>query len=137
MKKVLLVLLVLFFATCVAKAQQPDDVVESSNQDVPAAIDENPSFLGQDASAFGAWVSKYLRYPALPRKYGIEGRVMVGFCIDVDGTVSDVKVVSGVDRDLDKEAVRVIASSPKWKPAIRDGKPVRTHVVFPVIFRLK
>ena len=78
-----------------------------------------------------------MRYPERAVRDGIQGRGMVDFIIDKDGKVTDVRVVRGVDPDLDEEAVRVISASPKWKPGRMNGQKVRTSVTVPVEFRLK
>ena len=68
---------------------------------------------------------------------GIQGRVMVDFIIGKDGSVSDVRVLKGVSPELDAEAVKVVAASPKWKPGRLNGNKVRTSMTIPVEFRLQ
>ena len=101
--------------------------------------DQRPVFLNSaDIRPFmEKWVYANMRYPERAVRDGIQGRVMVDFIIDKDGKVTDVRVVRGVDPDLDEEAVRVISASPKWKPGRMNGQKVRTSVTVPVEFRLK
>ena len=108
---------------------------KESNQDVPfQIIDQKPSFNGGDIDEFSKWVHKRLQYPT--EKCG-QGRVFVQFTIKADGSVTNVKVVQGVDPDFDKEAVRVVSSSPRWKPGMSKGKAVDVTYTFPVIFQLR
>ena len=101
--------------------------------------DQRPLFLNSaDIRPFmEKWVYANMRYPERAVKDGVQGRVMVDFLVDKDGDVTDVRVVRGVDPDLDAEAVRVISASPKWKPGRMGGQKVRTSVTVPVEFRLK
>lgn len=101
--------------------------------------DQLPVFLGStDPRKFiEQWVYQYLKYPASAVRDGIQGRVMVEFVINKDGKVSDVKVVKGVSEELDAEAVRVIAASPKWKPGKVSGEKVACVMTIPVEFRLE
>ena len=79
-------------------------------------VEEKPSFNGGDANEFSKWVNSRLVYPEIAKENGVQGRVTLQFTVNADGTVSNVKVLRGVDSSLDKEAVRVVSSSPKWKP---------------------
>ena len=100
-------------------------------------LDVKPTFKGKDANAFSRWVSERLVYPAMARRNGITGTVMVAFTVDQNGKVGNVEVVDSVDPQLDAEAVRVISSSPRWKPGIKKGQQVIVHYTFPVIFQLR
>ena len=101
--------------------------------------DQKPTFLGSsDPRKFiEQWVYQYLKYPASAVRDGVQGRVQVEFVIDVDGKVTDVKVVKGVSEELDAEAIRVVAASPKWKPAKMKGQKVACSMAIPVEFRLE
>jgi len=96
-----------------------------------------PSFDGGDANQFAIWVNSQLQYPERAKEEGIFGRVLLQFRINEDGSVSDIKVVRGVDPDLDKEAVRVVSHSPKWKPGEYEGEIVPVTYTFPIIFQLR
>lgn len=99
------------------------------------SVEEQPVFKGGDS--FAHWVASHLRYPAKAKEDGISGRVTVRFVVTDKGTVRQVKVMRGVEDSLDKEAVRVIASSSgKWYPGVKDGKRVNTRLLIPVVFNL-
>ena len=111
---------------------------EVEEEAIPFALVENkPTFQGGDANTFSKWVNSQLEYPEIAKENGIQGRVTLQFTVNTDGSVSDVKVLRGVDSSLDKEAVRVVSSSPKWKPGMQRDKPVRVTYTFPVIFQLR
>ena len=111
---------------------------EVEEEAIPFALVENkPTFQGGDANTFSKWVNSRLEYPEIAKENGIQGRVTLQFTVNTDGSVSDVKVLRGVDSSLDKEAVRVVSSSPKWKPGMQRDKPVRLTYTFPVIFQLR
>ena len=94
------------------------------------------SFKGKGTDAFSAWVTAHLKYPKDAKAAHIDGTVRVKFVIGTNGGVQEVEVEKGVFPSLDAEAVRVVKSSPKWKPGIKDGKPVRVSYTLPVIFVL-
>lgn len=100
--------------------------------------DYRPAFLDSTdpAQFLEKWVYQYLKYPESAVRNGIQGKVMVDFIIGKDGKVTDVRVVRGVDPELDEEAVRVVSASPKWKPGRVNGVKVRTSMTIPVEFRL-
>lgn len=101
--------------------------------------DQKPMFLNSsDPRKFiEQWVYQYLKYPASAVRDGIQGRVLVEFVIEKDGKVSDVKVLKSVSEELDAEAVKVVAASPKWKPGKVKGEKVRCRMSIPVEFRLE
>lgn len=99
-------------------------------------LEEMPEFPGGEAEMM-KWLGKNVVYPAIAQENNIQGRVMVGFVVEKNGTVSDVKILRGVDPSLDKEAARVVKSMPKWKPGMQTGKPVRCRFTIPVTFRLR
>lgn len=117
------------------------DVEEEEEEDPEAlpfnALDVKPTFQGGDANAFSIWVNSQLRYPENAKRNGIQGRVTLEFTIDTKGRVTDVKVLRGVHKLLDKEAVRVVSKSPRWTPGYVNQKPVRVTYTFPVIFQLR
>ena len=100
-------------------------------------VEEKPKFQGGDANAFSAWVAKNLQYPEIAKENGVQGRVMLQFTVNPNGTVSNVKVLRGVDPSLDKEAVRVVSASPKWTPGRQRDRAVKVTYTFPVIFQLR
>ncbi len=103
----------------------------------PAECDTRPEFFHNNEKAFlENWVYKYVKYPRRALEAGIQGKVLVSFIVEKSGEVSNVEVLSGVDEDLDEEAVRVVSVSPKWQPGRIKGEKVRTRIVIPVEFRL-
>ena len=110
-----------------------NDVVSFYDCDLRPLFSNNPDpryFLKE-------WVYHYLKYPQAAVRDGIQGTVMVQFIIEKDGKVTDVKVVKGVDPELDEEAVRVVAASPKWKAGKMGGNKVRAALTLPIEFRLE
>lgn len=102
-----------------------------------ASIEVKPTFNGGDANSFAKWVSENIKYPESAKEKGIEGRVLLGFVVDKEGKVSDVKVLRGIDSELDAEAVRVVSNSPKWTPGQQNGQDVKVTYTFPVVFKLQ
>ena len=100
-------------------------------------VEEKPQFEGGDANKFSKWVNERLVYPEVAKENGVQGRVMLQFTVGTDGSVSGVKVLRGVDPSLDKEAVRVVSMSPKWKPGKQRDRKVKVTYTFPVIFQLR
>ena len=100
-------------------------------------VEEKPSFQGGDANQFSKWVNSKLVYPEIAKENAVQGRVTLQFTVNADGTVSNVKVLRGVDSSLDKEAVRGVSSSPKWKPGKQRDRAVKVTYTFPVIFQLR
>ena len=100
-------------------------------------VEEKPSFQGGDANQFSKWVKQRLVYPEIAKENGVQGRVTLQFTVEKDGSVTKVKVLRGVDPSLDKEAVRVVSQSPKWKPGKQRDRAVPVTYTFPVIFQLR
>jgi len=100
-------------------------------------VEEKPSFQGGDANQFSKWVNQRLVYPEIAKENGVQGRVTLQFTVEKDGSITKVKVLSGVDPSLDKEAVRVVSMSPKWKPGKQRDRAVPVTYTFPVIFQLR
>ena len=96
--------------------------------------DQLPTFKGKGTEAFSEWVMAHLKYPKDAKEAKVGGTVLVKFVIGTNGGVQEVEVLKGVFPSLDAEAVRVVRSSPKWKPALKDGKPVRMMYNIPVLF---
>ena len=102
-----------------------------------AIVEKKPQFQGGDQNDFTKWVFKNIVYPEIAKENGVSGRVTLQFTVETDGSVKNVKVLRGVDSSLDKEAVRVVSSSPKWTPGKQRGKAVKVQFTFPVIFQLR
>lgn len=99
------------------------------------AVEKPAEFPGGQA-ALMQWLSENIHYPQNAVKEGVQGRVVVQFVIEVDGSVSNPKVLKGVNKDLDQEAVRVVSEMPDWEPGIADSKIVRSYFVLPITFSL-
>ncbi len=98
-------------------------------------LEDQPMFPGGN-EAITAWIAKNTTYPEIAKDNGITGKVFVQFVIEKDGSVTNVKVMRAVDPYLDKEAVRVVKSMPKWKPGKQRGKPVKVSFQVPINFKL-
>ena len=111
---------------------------EEEEEEIPFALVEvKPSFQGGDANDFSKWVNQRLVYPEIAKENNIQGRVILQFTIDAGGNMTNVKVVRGVDKSLDEEAVRVVKSSPKWTPGRQRDRAAKVTYTFPVIFQLR
>ena len=109
---------------------------ESDEGEVFDVVEENPSFPGGDA-ALATWLQKNIKYPSAAQDNGIQGRVLVSFVVNKDGSIVEPKILRSVDPSLDKEAIRVVSSMPRWKPGKQRGKAVRVKFNLPVVFRLQ
>lgn len=118
-----------------APAQQAR-VQEEVEDEIFEFLEEMPQFPG-GPQAMMKWLADHVKYPAVAAENNIQGRVMVSFVVERDGSVSNVKIARGVDPSLDKEAIRLIESMPKWKPGMQTGKPVRCRFNIPVTFKLR
>ena len=101
----------------------------------PRIVQQMPEYPGGIVE-FMKWLQRTLRYPPTAQQQGIQGSVMVSFIVNVDGTITQQKVVRGVNEELDAEALRVISNMPKWKPGLDKGKPCRTLFAIPIVFKL-
>ena len=99
-------------------------------------VEQMPSFPG-GPSALMEWLSNNVKYPVVAKENGVQGRVVVSFVVERDGSITDVKVVRGVDPSLDKEASRVVRAMPRWIPGKQNGSAVRVKYNVPVAFRLQ
>ena len=100
-------------------------------------VESMPEFPGGQPALF-QYLSENVKYPVLAQENGIQGRVICQFVVNRDGSISNVEVVrSGGDPSLDKEAIRVIKSMPRWKPGKQRGKTVRVKYTVPVNFKLQ
>ena len=112
---------------------EPPKVEETKVFDV---VEQMPSFPGGQA-ALMSWLSSNIKYPVVAEENGVQGRVVCTFVVERDGSITDVKVVRGVDPSLDKEAVRVLKQMPHWIPGKQNGSAVRVKYTVPVTFRLQ
>ena len=105
--------------------------------DIFVVVEENPQFPNGRTAGLLQYLGKNIKYPTIPQENGTQGRVTVQFVVNKDGSIVDVKVIRGVDPYLDKEAVRVISTMPKWIPGKQRGVPVRCQFTVPVTFKLQ
>lgn len=114
-------------------APEPPKHEEEQNK-IFEVVEQQPQFPG---GSVNGWLADHIKYPVVAAENGISGRVVVQFVVERDGSVSQVRVVRGVDPSLDKEAQRVISSMPKWIPGKQNGQAVRSRFTVPVTFRLE
>ncbi len=117
----------------IAQPEPPKHVEEEKVFDV---VEQMPMFPGGQGELL-KWLSSNVKYPVVAQENGVQGRVVVSFVVERDGSITDVKVVRSVDPSLDKEAVRVVSSMPKWTPGKQNGSAVRVKYNVPVAFRLQ
>ena len=111
------------------------EIEEESDDEFFMVVENMPEFPGGDLGLM-KYIQKNVKYPAIAKEYNITGKVYVSFIVDKSGVVTNVKVVRGVDKNLDAEAVRVVKSLPKYKPGKQRGKPVRVMFTIPINFTL-
>lgn len=99
-------------------------------------VEEMPSFPGGNA-ALMSYLNSNTKYPVVAQENGVQGRVIISFVVERDGSISDVKVARSVDPSLDREAQRVVKSMPRWTPGKQNGQTVRVKYTVPVVFRLQ
>lgn len=99
------------------------------------AVEMEPSFPG-GVDKFFTYLHANIKYPPNAVKDKIQGKVFIGFVVEKNGSLSDIKVIRGVSSDIDSEAIRVISNSPKWRPGLQNGRPVRVQYAIPITFKL-
>ena len=111
-------------------------VVEADDDDrIYDVVEQNAQFPGGDAECM-KWLAENLKYPSICQEQGVQGRVVVKFVVNRDGSIVDVEIVRSPDPNLSKEAERVVKMMPKWQPARQGNKAVRSRFNLPVMFRL-
>ena len=119
-----------------ANEQAIDEKPKEEETKVFDVVEQMPSFPGGDAELM-KYLSTHIKYPVVAEENGIQGRVIATFVVERDGSISDVKVIKSVDPSLDKEAIRVLKSMPKWIPGKQNGSAVRVKYTVPVTFKLQ
>ena len=119
-----------------AKEVVVDEKPKEEETKVFDVVEQMPQFPGGPQALF-EYLSKNIKYPVVAEENGIQGRVIVTFVVERDGSITDVKVAKSVDPSLDKEAMRVVKSMPHWIPGRQNGSPVRVKYTVPVTFRLQ
>jgi protein TonB len=143
MKQILLILFVLFsIKTCFSQTQNseviaPDAVEVAPQEETFVIVEKMPEYPGGQ-SALMNYLSSNIQYPEECRKMGVEGKVFVKFIVDALGNIINVQVLRGVTdgKLLEKEAVRVVKSMPKWQPGTQGGKAVSVYFTLPISFKL-
>ena len=113
-----------------------EEVEEEAEEQIFTVVENNPEFPG-GAAALMKYLKDNINYPVIAQENGIQGRVICQFVVNRDGKIVDAVVLRGVDPSLDKEALRVVNSMPKWNPGEQRGKPVRVRFTLPVQFKLE
>ncbi|MDL2208069.1 energy transducer TonB [Parabacteroides sp. OttesenSCG-928-O15] len=108
---------------------------EESDDQIFTVVETYPSFPGGEVALL-KYLNSNIKYPVIAQENGIQGRVTISFVVNKDGSIVDAVIMRGQDPSLDKEALRVVNSMPKWSPGEQRGKPVRTRFTLPVTFRL-
>ncbi len=117
------------------QALSPLPVKDPNNPLNFRVVEELPDFPGGMVE-FMKWLRNNLKYPVMAKQQKIEGKVVVSFIVNKDGTTANAKVVTSVDPLLDREALRVVRMLPKWKPGTQKGKPCQTMICIPIVFKL-
>lgn len=111
------------------------EIEEEDDEEFFMVVENMPEFPGGDLGLM-KYIQKNVKYPPIAKEYNITGKVYVSFIVDKTGNVTNVKIVRGVDKNLDAEALRVVKSLPKYKPGKQRGKPVRVMFTIPINFTL-
>lgn len=118
----------------IAAPEPPKHVVEETK--IFTVVEQMPMYPGGDGALMG-YLRDNIHYPTVAAENGVQGRVVVGFVVERDGSITDVNILRGVDPSLDREAMRVVKSMPKWTPGKQNGSAVRVKYQVPVSFRLQ
>lgn len=118
----------------IAAPEPPKHVVEETK--IFTVVEQMPMYPGGNAALMG-YLRDNIHYPTVAAENGVQGRVVVGFVVERDGSITDVNILRGVDPSLDREAMRVVKSMPRWNPGKQNGSAVRVKYQVPVSFRLQ
>ena len=116
--------------------KEPEPEVKPKEEEIFVAVEQQAEFPGGTA-AMMKWLSNNVRYPESAQQNDIQGRVIVKFVVEKDGSIGHAEILKGVDRDLDREAIRVVKKMPRWQPGKNNGVAVRSYFNLPVVFRLQ
>ncbi len=119
----------------VVKEPEPE-VGKPKEEEIFVAVEQQAEFPGGQA-ALMKWLSNNIRYPESAQQNDIQGRVVVKFVVEKDGSIGQATIAKGVDKDLDREAIRVVKKMPKWQPGKNNGVAVRSYFTLPVTFKLQ
>ena len=131
-------LMIVFSNATMAQTNSGDSAnkIEGDSVRIYDVVEQMPSFPGGN-QALVEYLSKHIKYPVVAEEKRIQGRVIVTFVVERDGSVTDVRVAKSVHAFLDKEAVRVVSGMPRWIPGKQNGKAIRVRYTVPVTFGLK
>ncbi len=116
--------------------KEPEPEVKPKEEEIFVAVEQQAEFPGGTA-AMMKWLNNNVRYPESAQQNDIQGRVIVKFVVEKDGSIGKAEILKGVDRDLDREALRVVKKMPKWQPGKNNGVAVRSYFNLPVVFKLQ
>ena len=116
--------------------KEPEPEVKHEEEKIFVAVEQRAQFPGGEA-AMMKFLSNNVRYPEAAQQNDVQGKVIVNFVVEKDGSIGHVKIAKGVDKDLDREAMRVVKKMPKWQPGKNNGVAVRSYFNLPVTFRLQ
>ena len=122
-------------ATSHAFSQSNQQAKETEETKSSQVVEEMPMFPGGE-KALVTYLKENLKYPTVPEENGIQGRVIVLFKVEADGSLTDVRIGGSVDPSIDREALRLVKAMPKWIPGKQDGKPVPVKFQLPITFSL-
>lgn len=116
--------------------KEPEPEAKPKEEEIFVAVEQQAEFPGGQA-ALMKWLSNNIRYPETAQQNDVQGRVVVKFVVEKDGSIGAATIAKGVDKDLDKEALRVVKKMPKWQPGKNNGVAVRSYFNLPVTFKLQ
>ena len=105
-------------------------------EEIFRSVEQMPQFPGGDA-ALMKFLQSHINYPPMAAENNVQGKVILQFVVEKDGKVGEVKVARSVDKDLDREAIRVVKTLPRFTPGRQNGQPVRVWYTLPVTFKLQ
>ena len=135
MKRLILLSLMAAFSLATVQAQKTVVSQKEQKPEVFMVVENMPEYPGGNEAMF-AFFAKNMKYPADAQKNKVQGRVLVTFVVERDGTLTDVQVAKPTFPSLDDEAMRLVKKMPKWKPGTQRGVPVRVKFTLPVVFKL-
>ncbi len=113
-------------------------VQEEEVEDIPVYVaEEMPTFQGGDLNTFRTWVQGKIVYPRMAQENNIQGKVVLKFVVEKDGSLTNIEEIASPDRSLTEESIRVLKSSPKWSPGKQRNKPVRVIYILPIDYLLQ
>ncbi len=116
--------------------KEPEPEVKPKEEEIFVAVEQMAEFPGGQ-TALLKWLGQNIRYPEAAQQNDIQGRVVVKFVVEKDGSIGAASIVKSIDKDLDREALRVVKKMPKWQPGKNNGQPVRSYFNLPVTFKLQ